>query len=219
MLHSLSLLCVASLLLSAIAAPTEPTTSANPLAITRNVLSKRTEPTTGDDDFPDDEPHPNRLDQVETAFNDAIELVAYVLGTIDSDTTVFPHYFNLGDKAGVKNVFAAILGTTTIPENPTTGNALLGNIHVQTTDSGTAETCNNPRTLAYMDDFHTDNPIIVLCPNAFKKKAVTALKGADNPADNPDDAKWYISCDALDANGHVSYLMNSLGATLLHEYT
>ena len=52
-------------------------------------LVRRGEPGTGDDDFPDDPPHPNKLDQVETAFNDAIELTSYVLSNIDGDNTIF----------------------------------------------------------------------------------------------------------------------------------
>ena len=181
----------------------------------RNVLAKRTNPDTGDD-LPDTDDHPNQLDQVETAFNDALELASYVLSNIDGDTTIFPNYFDEGDRAGVKNVFTAIMGTTSIPENPTTGNDLLGNLLVQTTD--TDGLCTD-QELAYSNDEDPQNPFIVLCPNAFKKKAVTALNGAENPADNPDDAKHYISCDDLKINGHVSYLMNSLGSTLLHEYT
>lgn len=66
-----------------------------------------------------------------------------------------------------------------------------------------------------MNGHDTDNPYIVLCPDAFRKKAVTALNGADLG-----DPAWYLTCDQLTGNGrNVSYLMNSLGATLLHEYT
>ncbi|KAI9809560.1 MAG: hypothetical protein M1827_006795 [Pycnora praestabilis] len=189
----------------------------NAAVYARNILSKRTEPTTGDDDFPDTDPHPNHLDQVETAFNDALELASYAINAIDSDTTIFPNYFNPGDKAGVKNVYVAILGTTTIPENPTTGNALLANLHIQTNDANGL--CDG-RTLSYTNDQSATEPYIVLCPNAFKKKAVTILKGAPDPEDNPADAAHYITCLDLQASGgHVTYLMNSLGATLLHEYT
>lgn len=212
---SLSPLVLASLLVSSTFSSPTGHASPNPPAIAHNVLSKRTQPNTGAD-LPDTDTHPNQLDQVETAFNDALEMAAYVLQNIDTDTTIFPHYFDEGDRAGVKNVFAAILGTTTIPQNPTTGNALLGNILVQTTDQDGG--CDG-KTLAYMGDHNTDNPFIVLCPSAFNKKAVTILKGAPDPSDNPDDAAHYIQCEELDANGHVSYLMNSLGATLLHEYT
>ncbi len=212
--HHLLLLACSSLLLSAaFSLPSAPTILGIAPTTGRNVLSKRAEPTTGDD-LPDTDTHPNQLDQVETAFNDALELASYVNNSIDTDTTIFPNYFNEGDRAGVKNVFIAILGTGD-PQAPV-GNDLLGNLHVQTTD--TNNLCNGP-TLAYTNGHDTDSPYIVLCPNAFKKKAVTALKGADNPADNPADAAWYIDCDELAANGHVSYLMNSLGATLLHEYT
>lgn len=213
--HHLLLLAWTSLLLlpAAFSFPSVPTILGNPPTTGRKVLSKRAEPTTGDD-LPDTDNHPNQLDQVETAFNDALELASYVNNSIDTDTTIFPNYFDEGDRAGVKNVFIAILGTGD-PQAPV-GNDLLGNLHVQTTD--TNNLCGGP-TLAYTNGHDTDSPYIVLCPNAFKKKAVTALNGADNPADNPADAAWYISCEELAANGHVSYLMNSLGATLLHEYT
>ena len=201
------------LLQTAFSLPSAPVFLKKAPGTARSVLSKRAEPTTGDD-LPDPENHPNHLDQVETAFNDALELASYVMNTIDTDNTIFPNYFDEGDRAGVKNVFSAILGTG--PSNAPTGNDLLGNLHVQTT--GTNGLCNGG-TLAYTNGHDTDSPYIVLCPNAFNKKAVTALKGADNPADNPADAAWYISCDELVTQGHVSYLMNSLGATLLHEYT
>lgn len=216
MLNSFWLLACTSLLLpTGLSAPFGPSYSPNTPVLIRNVLSKRAEPTTGDD-LPDTPNHPNQLDQVETGFHDAIEIAALVIQNIDTDTAIFPHYFNEGDRAGVKNVFAAILGSTSVPDTPTDGNALLGNIHVQTTDP--RNFCELGDVLGYMDQHETPNPFIVLCPNVFKKKAFTALKGADNPADNPDDAKWYANCDEIRANGHVSYLFNTLGATLLHEY-
>lgn len=213
MARVLSLLLLVTSLLSVVySVPVS--TSPNPSVVARNALLKRGEPGTGDDDFPDTEPHPNALDQVETAFNDALELAAYVLNDIDDDIDIFPHYFNGGDRAGVKNVFLAIFGTTSIPENPATGNDLLDKIHVQRQD--TEGQCTNQRTLAYMHDGQTDKPTIVLCDNAFKKKAVTELKGADPQKD--EDKKWYATCDPLTENGHVSYLMATLGATMLHEY-
>ncbi|KAL8668772.1 MAG: hypothetical protein Q9168_006608 [Polycauliona sp. 1 TL-2023] len=213
MVHVVSF-CLVALSFISYVSPAPLSTSPNPAVAAHNALLKRAEPGTGDDDFPDTEPHPNKLDQVETAFNDAFELAAYVLNSIDDDIDIFPHYFNGGDRAGVKNVFLKIFGTTEIPENPSTGNDLLAKIHVQRKD--TEDLCKNGRTLAYMHDGETDNPTIILCDNAFKKKAVTALKGADPQKD--EDKKWYASCDPLKDNGHVSYLMNTLGATLLHEY-
>lgn len=211
--HFLLPACASLLFSTAFSFPSAPTFLHNVPGTARNVLSKRGEPTTGDD-LPGSDNHPNQLDQVETAFRDALDLASYAVNSIDSDTTIFPNYFDEGDKAGVKNVFLAILGDggSSNPE----GNDLLGDLHVQTTD--TDNLCDG-RTLAYTNGHDTSSPYIVLCPNAFKKKAVTPLEGADNPSDNPDDAKWYIDCDELVANGHVSYLMNSLGATLLHEYT
>lgn len=208
------LACASLLLSSAFCAPFSP----NAPVVARNTLAKRTEPSTGDDDFPDVEPHPNELDKVEGAFHDAVELISYALNDLKGkDNTIFLHYFNEGDKDNVRKVFETILGQTTVPLNPSTGNEMLKNLHVQKNDVDNL--CGDGRTLAYTSGHETDTPYIVLCPNAFKKKGVTAINGAENPADNPDDAKFYIDCDELAANGHVSYLMNSLGATLLHEYT
>ena len=212
MLYRFSLVAYGSLLLStASSVPYESIDGPNSSVVARSMLSKRAEPNTGVD-LPDLPNHPNQLDPVETAFNDAFELASYVVSNIDTDTTIFPKYFDNSDKAGVKNVFVAILGITGPPEGPIVGNQLLGNIDVQTTD--VEGLCSDGNTLAYMADQSTEKPIIVLCPNAFKKKAVTILKGAA-----ASDTNWYITCDDLVNNGHVSYLMNSLGATLLHEYT
>ena len=186
--------------------------SPNPPVITRNVLAKRAEPATGDD-FPDIGPRPTSLDKVEGAFNDAIELAAYALTQLaQDDNTILKHYFKEADKDKVKSVFQTLVGTSNTPKNPATGNEKLGNIFVQTVDAQNA--CSDGRTLAYMEDHNTDKPFIVLCPRAFSKKGVTAINGAD-----PDkDSRYYLNCTDLVANGHVSYLMNSLGATLLHEY-
>ena len=212
MLKSFSLVAYGSMLLSkAFSAPYDLFDRPNSSVIARSMLSKRAEPNTGID-LPDTPNHPNQLDQVETAFNDAFELADYVLRNIDTDTTIFPNYFDESDRAGVKNVFVAILGVTGPPDAPIIGNDLLGNVLVQTTDI--IGLCGNARTLAYMGNPGSEDPFIVLCPNAFKKKAVTILKGTDEG-----DSNHYITCDALVQNGHVSYLMNSLGATLLHEYT
>lgn len=151
-------------------------------------LTRRGEPTTGDDDFPDTEPHPNHLDQVETAFNDTIELTSYVKRAIDSDTDIFPHYFNEEDRDEVKRIFTLI-------NNDDKGNDTLKEIHVQTNDQ--AGLCNG-NTLAYFQNGEKDAtkpPFLVLCPNAFNKKAVTELKGAD-PQDPAFD-RYYAVCDDL----------------------
>ena len=210
------------LLLALIAALVYPSTSsplqsASAAITTRQSLSKRGEPETGDD-LPDTDNRPNQLDQVETAFKDALMLASYVLDKIGGDNSIFPNYFNEADRGNVRKVFATIVGQPPAPVGSTPGNDLLDNILVQTTD--TEGKC-DPRTLAYTNDGDTDHPYIVLCPAAFKKKAVTTLNGAPNPADDPADAEHYLNCEDTDANsdGHVSYRMNSLGATLLHEYT
>ncbi|KAL8760570.1 MAG: hypothetical protein Q9184_003252 [Pyrenodesmia sp. 2 TL-2023] len=218
MVRIIPLVACIAVLSSIFCAPLGP----NAHVVIRNFLAKRSggEPTTGDDDFPDIEPHPNDLDKVEGAFHDAAQLASSAIDYLTgSENTIFLHYFNEGDKDNVKKVFETILGTTTIPEDPSTGNDLLSNIHVQKKDANGG--CDG-RTLAYLkhlDDDDTDErAYIVLCPPAFNKKGVTLINGAENPADNGEDAKFYISCEELNTNGHVSYLMNSLGATLFHEY-
>lgn len=59
------------------------------------------------------------------------------------------------------------------------------------------------RTIAYMGDAQTDNPFIVLCPNAFQKKAINGNGATISIAELGDT---------------VSYRMMPLGGTLLHEY-
>lgn len=193
-----------------------PLQSANAATIARQSLSKRAEPDLGDD-LPDIIPHPKQLDQVETAFKDALELAAYVLKEFDDDETIFPNYFDEADRANIRKVYEAIGGTPAEPDGDLPGNDLLSNILVQITD--TEDKCDS-QTLAYTNDGDTEEPYIVLCPSAFKKKAVNPLNGAPNPSTNPADADYYLTCQDTVANsdGHVSYRMNSLGATLLHEY-
>ena len=176
-------------------------------------LSKRGEPQTPDTEYPDTETHPNHLDQLEAAIQDAFELCDYVLTTpghgIDSDSPIFTKYFDEGDRAGVKSVFQTIQPSSGV------GNDLLDNIFLQNEDPDGK--CDD-RTLAasYLEG---DDPFIVTCPSLFNKKAVTPLKGAES------NDGHYIACDELlsgDGNtgtGAVSYKMNSLGMTLLHEYT
>ncbi|KAF1352619.1 hypothetical protein BDV97DRAFT_271295, partial [Delphinella strobiligena] len=175
-------------------------------------LYRRGEPQTPDTEYPDTEPHPNHLDQLEAAIQDAFELCDYVLTSsvgIDSDSPIFTKYFNEGDRAGVKSIFQTIQPSTGI------GNNLLDNIFLQNEDPDGK--CDD-RTLAasYLEG---DDPFIVTCPSLFDKKAVTSLNGAD-ATDEP-----YITCDELlssdgsTGTGAVSYKMNSLGMTLLHEYT
>ena len=205
----LTLLAFASALI--LPATSHPLQSTDAALRTRSILSKRGEPTTGDD-LPDIEPHPSQLDQVETAFADAILLAQHAYENIDKDTTIFPNYFALRSRNGVKKVFSAIIGSSSLLGNYD-GSEQLGNIHVQTTDS--SGLCSSG-TLAYTTD-DTVGQHIVLCPDAFKKKAIGKLNGADPSKSS--DARHFIDCDTLTQNGHVSYLMNALGATLLHEYT
>jgi hypothetical protein len=193
-------------------------------------LARRGEPNTGED-LPDTEPHPNQLDQVETAFHDAMELTAYVNMFIETDNDIFPHYFDTNDRAEVQRIFASIY-------NNGMGNDMLSNLLVQTTDP---ESLCTGRTLAYTDDDDTEQPFITFCPSAFKKKAVTSLNGK-TPQDS-DGPSYYATCkqDGGEIDQNVSYvsqqrlnvgtslcthtndetdsqLMNTLGMTLLHEY-
>ncbi|KAJ4420470.1 hypothetical protein N0V82_004347 [Gnomoniopsis sp. IMI 355080] len=179
-----------------------------------SILSKRGEPQTPETEYPDTEPHPNQLDQLETAIQDAFELCDYVLTSvgdgIDSDSPIFTKYFDEADRAGVKKVFQ------TISPSAGVGNDLLDNILLQKEDPDGR--CDD-RTLAasYLEG---DDPFIVTCPSLFNKKAVTELKGTE-----AGDDTHYVLCDDLlsggdfTGTGAVSYKMNSLGMTLLHEYT
>ncbi|KAF2727136.1 hypothetical protein EJ04DRAFT_557572 [Polyplosphaeria fusca] len=175
-------------------------------------LLKRGEPETGDD-LPDSDDHPNQLDKVETAFNDALELTSYALTKIDGDTDIFPHYFDDGDRAEIKRIFETINKNDAGEADK--GSDYLSKILVQTTDRDGK--CDSS-TLAYSGDYNTDKPFIVLCPNAFKKKAVTALKGKES--EDSDALDFYMACsiDGGQIGDHVSWTMNSLGMTLLHEY-
>ncbi|KAB8611399.1 hypothetical protein FH972_025904 [Carpinus fangiana] len=173
------------------------------------VLSRRGVPNTGTDlDPPDGSSPPQNIDKVETAFNDAIELTSYVLTLIDSDTDIYPHYFADGDKAEIKRIFQVI-------NNGDKGADFLNNVFVTTSDpSG----CCTGATLACTQDAELDNPQITLCSQAFQKKAVTALDGkGPNDADSLD---FYAACkaDGGEIDQNVSYVFNTLGMTLLHEY-
>ncbi|KAL8686620.1 MAG: hypothetical protein Q9224_005390 [Gallowayella concinna] len=181
-----------------------------------HALPERAEPMTGSC-FEDTPRHPNKLDQVETAFSDALHIASAAYDNIDSDTTIFPNYFNEVDRANVKRVYGTILGDLGALGTPSAGNDMLGLILIQSKD--TSDGCQDG-TLAYTNDQNPDKPYIVLCPNAFKKKAIGSLKGAEDPETNRFHAARYILCETLEANGgRVSYRMNALGATLFHEYT
>ncbi|KAI0973366.1 hypothetical protein F4678DRAFT_459498 [Xylaria arbuscula] len=173
-------------------------------------LYRRGEPETGDD-LPDVDPHPNQLDKVETAFKDAIELTSYVLTLIDTDNDILPHYFDPNDRDEIKRIFSTI-------NNGDNGNDMLGDILVQTTDANNLCTGSTLSYLKNGESDATETPYIVLCPIAFKKKAVTALNGKDTQ--DPDAPDYYAACkeDGGEIDQNVSYLMNTLGMTLLHEY-
>ena len=57
-------LCLLAICFIANVSPAPLSTSPNPAVTAHSALLKRAEPGTGDDDFPDTEPHPNPLDQV-----------------------------------------------------------------------------------------------------------------------------------------------------------
>ena len=158
-------------------------------------LSKRGEPSTGAD-LPDSRPHPNRLNQVETAFIDVLELTSDVLDFIDTDNSILPHYFSVADRAEIKRHFSVI-------NNNGKGAAYLDHVFVQVTDRD--HHCND-LTLAYSGDYNTDKPFIVLCPNAFKKKAINLLEG--KPTSASDAHKYYAECarDGGEIADHVSYV-------------
>lgn len=182
-------------------------------------LHIRAEPETGDEDLnPDEEPHPNHLDKVERAFNDAFELAGYATTVIDdpSRQAIFTKYFNEEDRANVRKVFSTIWTQPTDPEAPAAdgGSPFLGEILVQQKDS--RNLCGEERLIAYIDQNNApDDVALVLCPRAFNKKGVTVIEGQDPQGDGKEN--HYLTCDAIGDN--VSFRMNSLGMTLLHEYT
>ena len=216
----LSFLLGAVLVTPAISIPHLPLRPRGVPRVAAHLYEKRAEPQTGDD-LPDTDDHPNQLDQVETAFNDALELCSYVLTDaaygIDTTSNIYGKYFDEADRADVKQVFSTICNGDSAPE----GNDMLGNILVQTTDTDNLCEGDDGRVLSYLNDNDANNPFLVLCPNAFQKKAVTALNGADPEG----DTTHYITCDELlsggdfTGTGAMSYKMNSLGQTLFHEYT
>jgi hypothetical protein len=203
---------------------TSPITKGSVTAVSRSTnpnhnLFVRAEPETGDADLdPDEEPHPNKLDKVERAFADAFELAAYATTVIDDPNrqNIFTKYFNEGDRANVRKVFSTIWTQPTDTSAPAADgrSSFLGEILVQQTDS--RNLCGDARLIAYLDQNNApDDVAIVLCPRAFNKKGVTAINGQDPQGDG--SANHYLTCEALGDN--VSFKMNTLGMTLLHEYT
>ncbi|KAK4683051.1 hypothetical protein QC764_0025440 [Podospora pseudoanserina] len=178
------------------------------LLLTSSLALAHPSPDTGED-FPEDEtPLPNRLNKVETAFRDAIELTSVVLSVIETDKTIYQHYFSPDDREEITRIFRDL-------NNNGEGHEMLGNFLVQTTDLDNA--CGD-RGLAYSGDYNTDRPFIVICPRAFNKKAINDLEGKDR---GDEDARaFYAGCaeDGGDIGDHVSFHFNTLGMTLLHEY-
>ncbi|CAO2648682.1 Nn.00g079490.m01.CDS01 [Neocucurbitaria sp. VM-36] len=194
------------------------TAVSKPTSFNQNIRV-RAEPNTGDDDLdPDEEPHPNKLDKVERAFNDAFELAGYATTVIDDPNrqNIFTKYFNEEDRANVRKVFATIWTQPEDTDAPAAdgGSPFLGEIMVQQTDS--RNLCGDARLIAYLDQNSAPNDVaLVLCPRAFNKKGVTAINGQD--PQGPGSENHYLNCAAIGDN--VSFRMNSLGMTLLHEYT
>jgi len=222
MYSEFSSIFVASLLISDVLGLPTSKSSITALSLPTSLkhhIRVRAEPNTGDEDLnPDEEPHPNKLDKVERAFFDAFELASYATNVIDDPNRqgIFTKYFNEEDRANVRKVFATIW---TQPEDQNApaadgGSSFLGEIMVQQTDS--RNLCGDPRLMAYLDQNKAPNDVaLVLCPRAFNKKGVTAIEGQD--PQGPGFENHYLTCDAIGDN--VSFRMNSLGMTLLHEYT
>ncbi|KAI4197120.1 MAG: hypothetical protein LQ350_006134 [Teloschistes chrysophthalmus] len=160
-------------------------------------------------DIDDRTPHPNEHDQVETAITDALQLALLTLILIDNDRVVYPHYFARSDRAMVKEVFRRVARPCS------TGNVLLSNIHIQTTDINPPG-CDE-YTLAHMVVHDGDSPFIVLCrPQVWMKKAFTVLPGAGFAENNP---ARFLDCQQVWGEyGRVSWRVETLGTVLLHEY-
>ncbi|KAL8777230.1 MAG: hypothetical protein Q9194_002668 [Teloschistes cf. exilis] len=101
-------------------------------------------------------PHANEYDQVEAALSDALQLALVALRLIDNDQDVYPHYFAPDNRDMVKEVYETVAGICG------TGNVLLSNIHIQTTDFN-PPICDE-YTLAHMIGQDTETPVIVLYP-------------------------------------------------------
>lgn len=149
------------------------------------------------------------MDQVYTAIYNALRLVLVVLETIDSDDTIYPHYFSRRDKAKVKAVYQRLAGTCD------TGNIDLSKLSIQQTDIALPPHDCDDSTLACTASSTGAAPIIVICDYRFKKKAFTKLNGAQDPENDP---AHYLRCRELVDIGHVNSEMQHLGSVLLHEY-
>lgn len=104
------------------------------------------------------------------------------------------------------DVYKTILGG---PANDPPGNQLLSQITISKDfpNSKGNLACSSDKNLAAMRNYKTKNPIIILCPRAFKFPSQrTSFPDLPVP-----------TCESLDAL--VSWKMATLGATLLHEYT
>ena len=170
--------------------------------------------------------------QIKDAFSDAYHLAMNALGAPDDQfDKVFKKCFNMDDKNTVKGesihhvvlgsissyqtillttyteVFKKILGSYPT-DNP--GNPLIKDISVVEDykhDDDGSFTCNG-RTMAEIRDWWTDHPKIIICDGAGLNHG-GIRKGYKNVK--------AVDCDNLDKR--VSWKMDTLGATVLHELT
>ncbi len=90
---------------------------------------------------------------------------------IDSRSAIFSHYFNEGDRAKVKAVFAKLAGNP--PDSgrhDPEGARELGQITIQGIDTpggGDDKGCEQEGTIMYTDYYEGSGPVIVACEDAW----------------------------------------------------
>ncbi|KAJ5908055.1 hypothetical protein N7495_000737 [Penicillium taxi] len=145
--------------------------------------------------------------QIEDAFSDAIEMAKNVLTapTIAFES-IFDKYFPPDDKATVLSVFETITGGSATGY---AGNSRLSDMTIiqdyRHADGYTS--CTGDQVFAELLDNESSSPKLVLCNPAFLFGGIE---------------KGYTGVDAVTCNNvgrKVSEYMDTLGSTLLHEYT
>ncbi|KAK4544580.1 hypothetical protein LTR36_004152 [Oleoguttula mirabilis] len=155
------------------------------------------------------------IQQLTDAFSDALELASYAVTDLDDD--IFQKYFDEADQTTVLSVFDNILGNPADESSPI-GNAKLTQITVTSDyidDDFPNYVCDGATFAAIRNEL-ADNPTIVICPSAFGHGGNGKSYG-DESSNNFVDA---ITCEYFtQASTRVSWMMETLGAILLHEYT
>lgn len=161
---------------------------------------------------------PRETPHIVRGYEDAVRMARSVLSWSEEVgwfDPIFVQYFGIEDREFVLDVFAAIAGgREPFPKPAHGGNPLLAGIEV-VVDFESEESpfqCageGNEGVTAVMDTMPGDPPVskIILCTAGLKYGAI------DTHQDGVND----VNCDTLDPR--VSWKMDTLGSTLLHEFT